>query len=818
MTSVWNYLKDPHTPQKMQRISNLLERIWETEQLAQDAYEYVVNKVTVQDSQGSEVHKQYAKFLRDVKEDAKSARVIFDKCNIDLESRSQENSKSLENSTQNADDNKNKEGQKLITNLKTKLRMITILLIVVLLVLFVVYLVLTKQYQGTLKNLNESGVRRTTSMIAAMDARVMHETAMHYQIEMSDEDAITHTAHCAVEAENPAGHPMGGCGSCNAMHCPICTPAQYTTLRHKGYTTDNIGDGAGDAGHRRRAGAAVALTAEQLASTTVDSCAVYECCKHVYRTAADYKYYNKEEFKHAGLQLDEVMNDFWYYHNNLVHEYPPQIEEQLQFYRDNNDNIEIHEASTEAGQKIRTKTVSGADVAWGLITNARVVAKTGMGRFQHFNRHDPSSFPELYYVLENSDITARAMDQSTMNYVLEASDVANRMRAIFIALCVVCSIIELVTVIFIFRQEVVRVFEDKTREIEKLRLTRDNGKIDLEAVIYIIKDMKQKQRVNKSRNKDEQGNKNMVRSKNLNSSSDESDIESDEDIAKDAKKGGVKIQGDNHSDAESEAESQDSQGSNAGKDAAGNDMAGGAKDDTKDKDSAAVAATSQRENFLAIFYWSCLLFIWGCLVFLGFTCVRAITEAEGSTVELNNAARRRYLGARIARFNKELIDSRDPTVSLVGGALTWQNSTDLMRCLLRRSAEAMLSVHYAVLYGTMLGFVDLPQKQNWENGPVQQFGIGEGADYCSPFTWDKEGFLTSIDLPGSIGRYEPQDQTYFEKSCLTELPADIMNENSYEFQDQRIRRFAMHFSREKCTLYHAHDPVTTQVRPIDTHT
>jgi hypothetical protein len=302
----------------------------------------------------------------------------------------------------------------------------------------------------------------------------------------------------------------------------------------------------------------------------------------------------------------------------------------------------------------------------------------------------------------------------------------------------------------------------------------------------------------------------MVRSKNLNSSSDESDIESDEDIAKDAKKGGVKIQGDNHSDAESEAESQDSQGSNAGKDAAGNDMAGGAKDDTKDKDSAAVAATSQRENFLAIFYWSCLLFIWGCLVFLGFTCVRAITEAEGSTVELNNAARRRYLGARIARFNKELIDSRDPTVSLVGGALTWQNSTDLMRCLLRRSAEAMLSVHYAVLYGTMLGFVDLPQKQNWENGPVQQFGVGEGADYCSPFTWDKEGFLTSIDLPGSIGRYEPQDQTYFEKSCLTELPADIMNENSYEFQDQRIRRFAMHFSREKCTLYHAHDPVTTQ--------
>merc|ERR1711937_470468 len=236
----------------------------------------------------------------------------------------------------------------------------------------------------------------------------------------------------------------------------------------------------------------------------------------------------------------------------------------------------------------------------------------------------------------------------------------------------------------------------------------------------------------------------------------------------------------------------------------------GSKDENKDKDSAAAAATSQRENFLAVFYWSCLLFIWGCLVFLGFTCVRAITEAEGSTVELNNAARRRYLGARIARFNKELIDSRDPSVSLVGGTLTWQNSTDLMRCLLRRSAQAMLSVHYAVLYGTKLGFVDLPVKQNWENGPVLQFGRGADEDYCSPFTWDRAGFLTSIDLPGSIGRYEPQDVVYFEKSCLTELPADLMNSNSYEFTDERIRHFSMHYDRSKCSLYHADDPVTTQ--------
>jgi len=98
----------------------------------------------------------------------------------------------------------------------------------------------------------------------------------------------------------------------------------------------------------------------------------------------------------------------------------------------------------------------------------------------------------------------------------------------------------------------------------------------------------------------------------------------------------------------------------------------------------------------------------------------------------------------------------------------------------------------------------------WENGPVLQFGRGADEDYCSPFTWDRAGFLTSIDLPGSIGRYEPQDVVYFEKSCLTELPADLMNSNSYEFTDERIRHFSMHYDRSKCSLYHADDPVTTQ--------
>merc|ERR1711937_727103 len=41
-------------------------------------------------------------------------------------------------------------------------------------------------------------------------------------------------------------------------------------------------------------------------------------------------------------------------------------------------------------------------------------------------------------------------------------------------------------------------------------------------------------------------------------------------------------------------------------------------------------------------------------------------------------------------------------------------------------------------------------------------------------------------------------------------PSDIMNAGSYEFTDDRIKRFAAHFSANKCTLYHAKDPVTTQ--------
>jgi hypothetical protein len=134
---------------------------------------------------------------------------------------------------------------------------------------------------------------------------------------------------------------------------------------------------------------------------------------------------------------------------------------------------------------------------------------------------------------------------------------------------------------------------------------------------------------------------------------------------------------------------------------------------------------------------------------------------------------------------------------LTGGAHTYLNSTDIIRCTLRSAAYSLLSSHYALLYGSTNGWEKLPLAQGWapvsswlgsewnpdcedEDCPplpdeTQKPGVqgppawvGQG-DYCSPFNIGLEDFEATRLTPGSIGKSTAQDDIYFTPNCFTDL-------------------------------------------------
>jgi hypothetical protein len=160
---------------------------------------------------------------------------------------------------------------------------------------------------------------------------------------------------------------------------------------------------------------------------------------------------------------------------------------------------------------------------------------------------------------------------------------------------------------------------------------------------------------------------------------------------------------------------------------------------------------------LRIGFWFCASFIIVCIIALAVLCVLTVDQAEVSSAELNAGSRRQYVEQRMTYFSDELLYSQKQQHSLAGGSLTWINSTELVRCLLRQvspgaatglrgdanrcngrcigrssvclfvclfvclsaqASYALLSVHYAVLYGGETGWVELPISQSWEYGAI----------------------------------------------------------------------------------------------------
>ena len=93
-----------------------------------------------------------------------------------------------------------------------------------------------------------------------------------------------------------------------------------------------------------------------------------------------------------------------------------------------------------------------------------------MHEFTRFIREDPYSFPALWYVLENVHITAKALDEATLNYAMEGSQIANTMRILFIVLCCIAGLVEIFAVLAIFRPAVSGLYESLDVEIDSVAM------------------------------------------------------------------------------------------------------------------------------------------------------------------------------------------------------------------------------------------------------------------------------------------------------------------------------------------------------------
>ncbi len=130
---------------------------------------------------------------------------------------------------------------------------------------------------------------------------------------------------------------------------------------------------------------------------------------------------------------------------------------------------------------VRKIRVSGSDIVYRYLLEASTCLHVRPERYRAFDKLDPQSLPCLFYILENVYMTARSMDESTVQYLQEANEVSQQMRSIFIALCVVASLVELVTVVAIFRPALTRIYAEMNTRVEELSKLDDRKLLAMHA-------------------------------------------------------------------------------------------------------------------------------------------------------------------------------------------------------------------------------------------------------------------------------------------------------------------------------------------------
>jgi hypothetical protein len=485
----------------------------------------------------------------------------------------------------------------------------------------------------------------------------------------------------------------------------------------------------------------------------------------------------KKQFAQNAQDVERTMNAFWHVHNNLVYIYRTSFSEQERFNTRADASFVLLYPNPDLKRSFRRLSVSAADAGWRLCLEARHAASQSIEQFAAFDKRYPESFVSLAFVLQNSMMVARGMDHATSLYMYEASFVAFNLEVIFVVLAVVTATVEFVLVVLIFRKAVDGQFEKLRASVSgtlengqstvnaaaaaKLAALgmrkEDNGRKEDAAAKAAGWQIKQLMRGLSSGQAKQEGKK-----KNFDESSDddESNEGSDEDQEIDKKMEAV---------------------ANLELQAAKNALAMG-------EDQRGILSEAAQRLRLSLFYYSCLSVLFIALTVLCFLCIKVVMTAEYAAGDINGAGRRRYIAERLVYLAYELVHAGPSSVEhgedLLDGSITWLASIPILKCQLERSVQAMLAVHYAVLYGPAAGWTG-GIATGWSRGLVREWGVDGATDLCSPFTWDKEKFDKATGTQGSVGRNALQDKLYFEGSCLTDLPATDVPRSSFTFVSER---------------------------------
>jgi hypothetical protein len=458
------------------------------------------------------------------------------------------------------------------------------------------------------------------------------------------------------------------------------------------------------------------------------------------------------------------------------------------FYEKPHSEVILKYPNPNSYKKYRAIAVSAGDAGWRLITSAREMLHQPFELFEKFDKRYPESNIPLSFVLENAMMIVRALDQCTALYQLEALYIAVRLRVVFIILAAIAGGIEVFLIVGIYRVAIKKQFDSLNAAIVSLgELSSELVSSQVHQLIASISKAKKARKASANVQQTEESDDD-----SLSSDSEASHSESEEDL----------------SDAdESDGESKGSKTSRTSRSATAKGKKrkeAQSKVGRADKGNEVTSQTTQK-LVLAVVYYLCLFFIWICLVVLCFLCIRVINLAEVAAGEINNSGRRSFLVERVAYLSDELVHSGPTSVihdeALLGGDLTWLSSREIIRCQLDRSILALLSVHYALLYGKAAGWIDMAQ--GFERGPVREWGSQGSTDMCSPFTWDTEAFAAAVQLGGSLGRYEPQDSLLFKSVCLSELPEADVKRTADLFVNPRLKPHSAPLlqGRQLCSLF-----------------
>eukprot|EP00294_Goniomonas_avonlea_P007734 CAMPEP_0114572710 /NCGR_PEP_ID=MMETSP0114-20121206/18452_1 /TAXON_ID=31324 /ORGANISM="Goniomonas sp, Strain m" /LENGTH=1798 /DNA_ID=CAMNT_0001759969 /DNA_START=409 /DNA_END=5806 /DNA_ORIENTATION=+ len=162
---------------------------------------------------------------------------------------------------------------------------------------------------------------------------------------------------------------------------------------------------------------------------------------------------NEKAFNESRAELIASMRDLAYIHNGLVHSYGTSLQRLEAFY-----NVPELTVTSALLDDVEKSMVNGDELVMRFVFMGQKVSKAPMARFLDFNHSNPMSFPEYFYLLENSLSSGEHMDTATIMYQVEANVIEDRIVSMLFICSSVAVVLEICLVLLVFRPSINTMF------------------------------------------------------------------------------------------------------------------------------------------------------------------------------------------------------------------------------------------------------------------------------------------------------------------------------------------------------------------------